>query len=237
MSLSGPILHLGICWWHICFWRLFREVQGCCKASVLQGVAWAHLSLLSGLSCCSFTRKIILVWFLSQRKNENSTFLKLPLKTQNTLNTSRFHSSDRPVSTTKISGIFTIFVFLPLFSLFLPQCLPLKINATLPVRGFKINWLYTEKVSYSTKMRTLGLFPHGAEPGRAKHWRFPWQELSPQSSVYLGQSLYLSGPRVLDRKKNRETVNYCKTSLSSELQHKHCIRKCFLCLNLSAFTI
>lgn len=131
------------------------------------------------------------------------------------------------------------YIFLPLFSLFLPQCLPLKINVILQVRGFKINWLYTEKVTYSTKMQTLVLFPHGAEPGSAKHRRFPWQELSPQSFVYLGPPLYLSGPQVLDRRKNREreTVNYCKTSLSSELQRKHCIRKCLLCLNLSAFPI
>lgn len=196
---------------------LFRVFQGCCKASVPQSMVWAHLSLLSDSDCYSFPWKNILVWFFSQCKNENSTFLKLPLKTQSTLNRCRLHSSDWPIPTIKISGVLQF--FLPLFSLFLLQYLPLKIDVTLQVPGFKINWLYTEKVTYFSKMQTQDLFPHGAEPGRAKHWRFPWEALYPQSFVYLWLSLHLSWPQVPDTRKNRETetVNYCKTSLSSQL--------------------
>lgn len=208
---------------------LFRVFQGCCKASVLQSVAWGHLSLLSDPSCYSFPWKNILVWFMPQCKNENSAFLKLPLKTQSTLNTCRLHSSDWPISTTKISDILQFFSP-PLFSLFLLQYLPLKIDVTLQVPGFKINWLYTEKVTYFSKMQTLDLFPHGSEPGR---------ELSPQSFVYLWLSLHLSQPWVPERGKSRETetVNYCKTTLSSQLLGKHCIGKCLLGLSLSAFTM
>lgn len=106
----------------------------------------------------------------------------------------------------KLVAFLTIF-FLSLFSLFLLQHLPIKINVILQVPGCKINWLYMEKVIYFSKMQTLGLFPHGAEPGRAKHWRFPWQELSPQSFVYLGQSLYLSlatGSRQKEKQGNRD---------------------------------